>query len=385
MPIEFTCPRCQTAIQVPDETAGKKGRCPNCQGKVRVPTPPLPEIEFHCPQCTLAIRVPGESAGKKVRCPQCQTKLRVPAVAPPPPPVETFAAAPPKPAPVVDDHVVSSDTSVPNLAPAINLGGAEATTISKAIRLRQKSNLGKLLVPMLCLSTLTAAGAWFFWKGTPKLEGTLVAERIPDTELPPVIIDPTYLNLPRNKLRDLFETMAADPLRVKGELMRLEIRGGKMAIEIIPEVGTNTVFYRIDLKQNKFLWKYATAHRDEFDKPRQKELASSVPEFVQRVDQRRRGAATADSLFEFRNSVGVNSMVRGLGYQLQAEHRGEGHRCVYEDSDGRLYFLLPRNLTSFELSGRKPATKGDLQFPGHYEVTVTAAKAASSSAPKSKK
>jgi len=384
MPIEFTCPRCQTAIQVPDESAGKKGRCPNCQGKVRVPTPPLPEIEFRCPQCAVAIRVPGQIAGRKIRCPHCQVKLRVPAVAAPP--VETFAAAPTAPGPAPADSVAdepagfpthvadnvpsAADQSVPNLAPALGLTSTAGPTVSKTLRRRQKSSLGALVVPFVCLSLLSAIGVWFFWASTPKLEGTLTAERLTETELPTVLIDPAHLNLPQNKLRDFLETLAKDPLRVKGSLMRLEIRGGKSGVEIIPEVGTETVFYRVNLKQDKFLWKHLTEHRDAFDKPRQAELAIAVPEFVRRIEQRQREAASNDGMSEFRTSVGVNSLVKGIGYQLQAVHRGEGHRCVYEDHDGRAYFLLPRTATSFELSGRPPATKSDPHFSGRYDVTV---------------
>ncbi len=37
MPIDLTCPSCQTTLQVPDHAAGKKARCPSCGEVIPVP------------------------------------------------------------------------------------------------------------------------------------------------------------------------------------------------------------------------------------------------------------------------------------------------------------------------------------------------------------
>lgn len=37
MPIQFQCPHCQHAMQLPDTAAGKQGKCPNCSNAVTVP------------------------------------------------------------------------------------------------------------------------------------------------------------------------------------------------------------------------------------------------------------------------------------------------------------------------------------------------------------
>lgn len=37
MPIQFQCPHCAHAMQLPDTAAGKQGKCPQCQGVVTVP------------------------------------------------------------------------------------------------------------------------------------------------------------------------------------------------------------------------------------------------------------------------------------------------------------------------------------------------------------
>ncbi len=50
MPIQFQCPHCQHAMQLPDTAAGKQGKCPKCSNAVTVPAargsaPPNPHDE----------------------------------------------------------------------------------------------------------------------------------------------------------------------------------------------------------------------------------------------------------------------------------------------------------------------------------------------------
>ena len=50
MPIQFQCPHCQHAMQLPDTAAGKQGKCPKCSKAVTVPStraaaPPNPHDE----------------------------------------------------------------------------------------------------------------------------------------------------------------------------------------------------------------------------------------------------------------------------------------------------------------------------------------------------
>lgn len=37
MAIQFQCSKCKTALEAPDELAGKVGNCPNCSEQIKVP------------------------------------------------------------------------------------------------------------------------------------------------------------------------------------------------------------------------------------------------------------------------------------------------------------------------------------------------------------
>ncbi len=76
--IKFTCSNCRQSINVDDRHAGKKGKCPKCKTALVVPERST-VIEFHCDGCGRKIKVPDRYAGKKGKCPKCQKPVVVPA------------------------------------------------------------------------------------------------------------------------------------------------------------------------------------------------------------------------------------------------------------------------------------------------------------------
>lgn len=42
MPIQVTCPGCQTTLKTADSSAGKRAKCPKCGGVIEIPMPPAP-------------------------------------------------------------------------------------------------------------------------------------------------------------------------------------------------------------------------------------------------------------------------------------------------------------------------------------------------------
>jgi len=80
-----------------------------------------------------------------------------------------------------------------------------------------------------------------------------------------------------------------------------------------------------------------------------------------------------EGLAAFRNSVGLTSLIRGFGRQVQAVIGRQVYPCVHEDAAGYLYFSLPLETKEFEITARErkgKATPDDPAFPGRYQVAV---------------
>lgn len=414
MAIVFQCPRCNAEIKVPDSAANQKGLCPSCQAKLRIPPLPVPDvpapppaaypaahapaapppaasypaapppsvtaIEFQCPRCSATIRVPPDAAGKKGMCPQCQGKLRVPEI--PPTAVDPAAyASPPAGYPgtgypasgaAAGGYPPAGYAQPPGSPPAAPPPAATAPepSIARKLRRRSKMKLGVLLIPLICVGALAGVLIWLFAKSAPKLEGTLKGEHLVEGEMPPAGIDKAFIPLAGKKLRELEEFLELEPFRMNSSLMEVEISGSTKGLIVTARPGKDTELFRCDPRANKFLTKHVVDHLEEYEKVRRKDLQDAVPKLIKLIEdlrKNRKGGQT--DLIEFRNSVGLASLVGGFGYQVEAVYNGEVYRCVSEDTDGKLYFLLPKSARHFELKGRE--FKQGAKFPGRYKVDVT--------------
>jgi hypothetical protein len=113
MTIRLKCPnaKCQKALVVKDEQAGKRLRCPACKQPVSVPAPraepadledfaaaaladdpaekkaaessapkSAQTIDFTCYYCDAELHRPAEEGGKQIPCPECRKIIKVPAL-----------------------------------------------------------------------------------------------------------------------------------------------------------------------------------------------------------------------------------------------------------------------------------------------------------------
>ncbi|MCA9187012.1 MAG: hypothetical protein R3E01_15910 [Pirellulaceae bacterium] len=88
MPISVSC-QCGQKFAAKDGLAGKKVQCPKCKNALEIPVTGTPSrssqeasesqkpIRFRC-KCEHAITVKADAAGRKVKCPKCDSVLVVP-------------------------------------------------------------------------------------------------------------------------------------------------------------------------------------------------------------------------------------------------------------------------------------------------------------------
>ncbi len=167
--------------------------------------------------------------------------------------------------------------------------------------------------------------------------------------------------------------LQAEPLRTVSPLLTLEFNGVSGGIGIVIRPTDKSSFYRVDPNRDQRLARYIEKEKGRLQAAIDGDLSQSVPEFVDALENRSPNGHELAGLAEYRNSVGLASLVRGFGYAIQAQIGKQAFPCVHEDAEGRLYFALPIETREFELVGRPPLPKAPataLVFPGRYVVRV---------------
>jgi hypothetical protein len=243
-----------------------------------------------------------------------------------------------------------------------------------AIVAARHNPLPGLLLPVACVAILAGIGAWLLHKPQPKLEGTLTGERLTDKEFGPFRLDNGFLGERRKNAREIFSSLESEPIRAVSPMLLLEFQGNSGGIGVSIRVPDGSEFCRVDPRQDKVLANYLDKEREQFEAARNQELKQSVPEFVRALEQRREGERDVEGLAAFRNSVGLTSLLRGFGRQVQAVIGRQVYPCVHEDAAGYLYFSLPLDTKEFEITARErkgKATPDDPPFPGRYKVVLS--------------
>lgn len=377
MAIELECPRCRTSMRLADEQAGQKVACPGCAARLRVPVPEtMPpagssaavpsagEIEFHCPRCESALRVPASAAGQKLLCPRCSAKLQVPWPEAAPVTTPRIPVSLP-PAPTVSTAPVPDEIVVPD---------EEEPAAPEIVRSLKGYNWLAFAVPLVCVGLLIGLAVFLTRKPEPKFEGELTGDPITDVELGSFLIDPDFYGAPVGTLKPTLEHLEGEPLPAESSLLEMQFRANPRGLFVRIAAQADTQFYRVDPRQEKLLAKFCNENRGRFDAFRRSNLSRVVPEFLHELEQRSQGEPDIKRLPEFRNTVGLASLVGGIGYRVQAVFKEEVYPCVLEDTENRWYFILPRDVRTFEIVPR-PAPAGSTasvpEFPGHYRVTVS--------------
>jgi hypothetical protein len=239
---------------------------------------------------------------------------------------------------------------------------------------RRRNNFLGLLVPVVCIGLIAAVGAWLMQKPPVKLEGSLSGERLTDLELGPFRVNNEYLGKSKAEAQAVFERLENEPIRASSQLLTLEFKGSAGGISLSLRTAEGAEFYRVDPGTDKLLSKYLDEHRDEFKSAVQEQLTRSVPEFLAAVEKRGDEKKEFAELAEFRDSVGLASLVSGFGYHVQAAIGKQAYPCVLEDKDGRLFFVLPEGTEEFEIVGRErggKSSKDATRFPGRFSVQVS--------------
>lgn len=371
-------------------------------------------LEFDCPYCKAIIRVPDSAAGKRGRCPQCATRVSVPklgqtqragtepAFFPGPPEPESVAVATqpgddeivfqefdPQTAeidPAVEAGLLPGDIAIPDLASSVPRALPQPvrqlpdSLLSRSKRRKKSSGLWIVIVFALVAAS-GAAGSYYWFQSSAKLEGELKAEVVENPHLPSNMISRDLIEIPADDAERILSKLESNPQPLVSSLglssVMIAANNKGLIISIAP--GSATSLYRVEIAGDAKLAAYRRKHEAEFDERRQEKLALAVNQYCRTIKDAHDRKETRTDVKEFRDSVCYAASVQGFGSAIQAVHDRTPYLCVYEDRDA-VYFLLPAGVKHFQIQGR-PVKAGQRFFEGKFDVKVTGTKRLPSSKP----
>ncbi|MFH1301571.1 MAG: hypothetical protein ABIK07_10970 [Planctomycetota bacterium] len=331
-------------------------------------------IQFDCPYCTSTLKVPDASAGKQGDCPRCGTKLVIPnpiaAGSQPAPPAQNT----PVPQQQSVETVKSTEQTIdPPVSPVTSPEQRPMTSqTSLYLRKRRKSNVGGILVVLFFAGLMLGVAGYFYWAYGPRLEGNLVAARL-NSESAKLEhhLKTSGLGVSDDVIQAVNQSLKETPRRVQSDLMEMLFYGsdkGGLYIRLKP--GSSTELVRVDLTGDPALMDYLSKNGVSLDQPRITEYQSELKRFYTDWQRFLETGDVMPDLINYRNTVGLNSLMGGLGYHMEARVNHKIFPCVHDDFQGGLYFLVPKGTLQFDIQGRK-MDNGWTPFPGKYQVQVT--------------
>ena len=335
-------------------------------------------IQFNCPVCSAQIRVPDAVAGKRGKCPQCATLITIPNVQRPD---QELSAAPEiaepqtsSPAGVPDELAAGVPSIATDEIPTFDEPQIQTTQPLMASKLKQRQRRMSVsaLAPLICGAVLIVVVFFWFREPVKSLEGQLTAVQLETEALEPAVVSRSTVGV-SDEIQDFVLTdLEREPQLLKSPgSMNVEFVGSPQGLAIHVYAIPGHQFFAVDLGKDEMLRGYIAEHAKQFEQTRSNVLRTAVETFFKDWFQTRQRdpRAIVKDLLTYRNDIGLASLVGGFGFHVEAEIGSNRYRCVYEDEQRRLYFLLPTDTREFTLVGRQMA-EGRESFPGRYQVQV---------------
>lgn len=241
--------------------------------------------------------------------------------------------------------------------------------MAQIVRRRAKRKGTGPLIPITLFSVVMGLVGYWMLKPGVTIEGELSAENVPGFEVPPAKIDKSVFPLADEEGATTWEELIKhlpSSIRVP-ERFQMQFEPTENELKIIIKPEPTTEVFRV--RTNASLRQFVNLHADEVSSQRQKEFEKAARNFL--TDWK--SSKQSDLPFEtdaYYETVGFNRLTGVLGYAVAAQVGDKTYRCVHEDPQGHLYFLLPAGTEQFVLQGRK-LPDGKMLFESRVTVNVS--------------
>ncbi|MEZ6058360.1 MAG: hypothetical protein R3C01_16795 [Planctomycetaceae bacterium] len=255
------------------------------------------------------------------------------------------------------------------------------------IKQQRKTSWGRMVIPLILGVGLLVIGGGYYFSTRATFTGPMEAEVVADGFPLEIVIDRGQFPLPPDRVERMLAEFRDDPRVLMKELAgksfgTIRFQGDEQGLRITHNPGPDVRVVRVDLRGNVPLIDFVKQQVVSLDQPRLQIVRSGAEKFARVWDSATSSGMRMGNVGDFMESLGRESMCGSLGHHLVARVGIEMYQCTFQDVDGRLYFLLPHNVTVFELVERSVVDGGASVFPTKFEFVVTIlAPAASKSSP----
>ncbi len=224
-------------------------------------------------------------------------------------------------------------------------------------------------MPTLFFAIFFSVAGWMFYRPAESMYAELQYERLERFRFPAVPMDTASFGMTRANFKRMLKSLDDDPVSLRSSTSRIDVVAKQEKVWLELSEGPHGVVYRVDPNSRSALLRWTIKNSERLNETRDKELERLSPKFGAALAKQSTGEGSAQEIAAFRDTVMLARMTGGFGFNVVAVSGKSAYRCIYEDSKGRLYFLLPASTRSFVLRGR-PIGNADPILPG--EIIVAA-------------
>jgi hypothetical protein len=277
-----------------------------------------------------------------------------------------FDFAPVAPAPVITVQP-EPGMSIVQITPA----AAQTTSIASQLKQRRSGGWGKLVIPGILALILVGIGLGYLWINRPTFSGTMTGEGLGDVTISKLLLR-TEFGCPDDVLDRMLGALQTEPMVLPTHLRRVQLTGSARGVDVSVRGGEQGRLVRVDLRSHPQLYEFAEEHAGQLEAARQASVSTALSAFCRDWDNAHSSGMSMGNTGNYLETLGGDALVGGLGYHTIALVDNEPLQCVYEDPEGRLYYLIPKGTTRLRivernLTGREPVF-ADYDFG--FDVTV---------------
>ncbi|MFV0442325.1 MAG: hypothetical protein ACK5Q5_02005 [Planctomycetaceae bacterium] len=304
---------------------------------------------------------------------------------PPSAPKQPVAATSPVLSDGIGPIVINTGNPSPIIAPSGSLDPTQAeipmfsapsspgarSSVAARLRTRRKGNWTAVIIPVVLGLLLLAISLGYMYFNRVTFIGAIAGEDLGNHTLQKTLYRNEF-GIPEDRADALVTAFREDPETLRTSLRVLVISGTSAGLSVSLRPGADARLVGANPRaDDPHLAEFCRNHAEQLEAPLPALRAEVLKKFATDFETARSSGMRLGNLGDYLDGLGGNLLVQGLGFHVTGIAGNTTLPCVFEDQAGVVYFLVPNDVTQFDIVERKfddaPSVfKTDMR----YQVTI---------------